>query len=441
MDMKRVLIITYEFPPMGGIAAVRISKYVKYLPRFRWKPVVVTVDNAPTNIPDPGLLEEVPPGLEVHRTFSLEPTRLVRVVRKLARAGRGEKTIEAGNAAYSFTGLPFGMLTRIKGLFIPDEKIGWLPFALASSLHAIRAGGVEAIFSSSPPVTAHLVAMACKKMTGLPWICEFRDPWVDNPHYDPISGIHRRIIRTIEGAIVRACDALIYAAPGIGEGFKSRYGEEISAKSRMITNGFDPEDFPSQIALDTECSFSWIGSVYKDLYPASFMSAVKKLLQSGLAARNELVVRFVGTFDLESLKSLEESGLRDEVDVTGFLAHRECIERMSSSRVLLLQLADGKMSEILYTGKMFEYFGARRPILALVGEGATKKLIEETGAGVAVNPHDVEGIGEALMDFISRFRAGDELWVDNPLLEEFDREKQTGMLAGILDRLTSRSTY
>ncbi|MBN2025469.1 MAG: hypothetical protein JW854_01715 [Actinobacteria bacterium] len=431
--------LAYEFPPMGGIAAVRISKYVKYLPDFRWEPVVITVDNAPTNIPDPGLLEEVPPGLEIHHTFSLEPTRLVRVVRKLARAGRGEKVVEAGKAAYSFTGLPFGLLTKVKGLFIPDEKIGWLPFALASSLHAIREGGAEAIFSSSPPVTAHLVAMACKKMTGLPWICEFRDPWVDNPHYDPVTGMHRRIIRTIEGAIARSCDALVYAAPGIGEGFKSRYGEEIGAKGHLITNGFDPDDFPGRIALDPECSFSWIGSVYKDLYPGSFMAAVKKLLQSGLAAQDELVVRFIGTFDLESLRSLEESGLHDEVEVTGFLTHRECIERMRSSRVLLLQLADGKMSEILYAGKMFEYFGARRPILALVGEGATKKLIEETGAGVAVNPHDVEGIEEALMGFISCFRAGDELWVDNPLREQFDREKQTGVLAAILDRVTSRS--
>lgn len=439
--MKHVLIVTYEFPPMGGIAAVRISKYVKYLPHYMWEPVVVTVNDAPTNIPDPELLEEIPPGLEIHRTFSLEPTRLVRVMRQFSRTGRGEKEDEDVNAAYSFTGLPFGLLTKIKGLFIPDEKIGWLPFALASSLRAVRQGGAEAIFSSSPPVTAHLAAMACKRFTGLPWVCEFRDPWVDNPHYDPISGVHRRIFRSIEEAVVRACDALVYAAPGIGEGFKSRYGEEIGAKGHLITNGFDPDDFAGQVALDPECSFSWIGSVYKDLYPGSLMDAVKKVLQSSLAAKDELVVRFIGTFDLESLRRLEESGLRDEVDVTGFLAHRECIERMRSSRILLLQLADGKMSEILYTGKMFEYFGARRPILAMVGEGATKKLIEETGAGVVVNPHDEKGMEEALMGFISRFRAGDELWVDNPLLDEFDREKQTGMLAGILDRLTSKSTY
>ena len=431
--MKRVLIVGYEFPPMGGIASVRLTKYVKYLPGFEWEPLVVTVDDAPTNIPDPQLLEEVPPGTQIRRTFSLEPTRLVRAMRRLRRDAGEKEAAYGDSAAHSFTGLPYGLLTKIKGLFIPDEKIGWLPFALAASLRAVREDGAEAVFSSSPPMTAHLVAMACKKMTGLPWVCEFRDPWVDNPHYSPLTSLHGRIFRAIEGAVVRGCDAVVYAVPGVVEGLGLRYGEGITRKCHLITNGFDPDDFSGRVALDRECSFAWIGSVYKDLYPGSLMAAVRRLLESGRASKDELSIRFIGTFDLESLGSLEESGLRDVVDVTGFLPHRDCIERMRSSRVLLLQLAEGRMSRIIYTGKMFEYFGARRPILALVGEGATKRMIEETGAGVAVNPYDEEGIGEALMGFISRFRSGDELWVENPRLEEFDRRRQTGMLADILD--------
>jgi glycosyltransferase involved in cell wall biosynthesis len=180
---------------------------------------------------------------------------------------------------------------------------------------------------------------------------------------------------------------------------------------------------------------TWIGSVYKDLYPGTFIAAVKGLLESGQVSREDLRIRFVGTFDVESLKSIEESGLGDVVEMTGFMGHRECIRRMRSSRVLLQQLAEGRMSEILYTGKMFEYFGSRRPILALVGEGATADLMRESGAGVVVRPSDVEGIQGAIMDFYARYRAEDDSWVDNPDLERYDRKRQTGMLAEIFDRL------
>lgn len=432
---NKVLIFAYEFPPVGGIASVWRTKYVKFLPRFGWESLVVSARDIPTNISDGGLLDDLPSGLEVTRTFSVEPTRLIRLLRRLFRGNRGQQMAgeESKKVVFSYTGLSFDLVAKIKAFFIPDEKIGWFPFALSAALRLVRENSPQVIFSSSPPFTAHLIAMACKRITGLPWVCEFIDPWVDYTLFRPLSRFNEKANQWMERAIVRYADAVVGAFPGIVEGFQSRYRDVHNSRYHVITYGYDPDDYAEAVILRDRFTVTWIGSVFAGRSPEGLIAAVKRLLDEGEISAENFRLSFVGTMDVATLKLVEESGIDEVVEVAGFVTYKESIRRMRSSHLLTFQLAEGMDSKIVYTGKMFEYFGARRPILALAGEGATKMIIEETGAGVALDPHDVEGIREALMDFISRFRAGDELWVENPRLEEFDRERQTGVLAGILD--------
>lgn len=436
--VRRALFIAYEFPPMGGIASVWKTKYVKFLPRFGWEPLVVSVRDAPTNIPDPGLLDDLPPELDVVRAFSLEPTRLVRLfrgVREKAK-GRREPGKEPKSVVFSYTGLPFDIVAKIKAFFIPDEKIGWFPFAFAAAMRLIREHFPRVIFSSSPPYTAHLVAMACKRMTGLPWVCEFIDPWVDYTHFKPLTPVNAWADQWLERSIVMNADAIVGAMPGIIDGFKARYRDVEEDRYHVITYGFDPSDFSGEVELPDRFTLTWIGSAFAGRSPRGLVEAVRKLLEEGKISSEDFRLSFVGTMDLGCLKMVSEAGIDDVVEMAGFVTYRESIRRMRASHLLTFQLAEGRDARFVYTGKMFEYFGARRPILALASEGATKKLIEELEAGVVVDPRDVEGIGAAIMDFISRFRAGDDLRVENPRLDQFDRESETGMLAAIFDRVS-----
>lgn len=434
---RRALVIAYEFPPMGGIASVWKAKYVKFLPRFGWEPLVVSVRDAPTNIPDRGLMDDLPPELQVVRTFSLEPTRLVRMLKRWRGADTGEegRSGENKSVVFSYTGLPFDVVAKIKAFFIPDEKIGWLPFALPAALRLIRERSPQVIFSSSPPFTAHVVAMACKRITGLPWVCEFLDPWVDYTHFKPLTPLNAWADLRLEKAMVGGADAVIGAMPGIVEGFRSRYRDVGEDRYHVITYGFDPSDYAGEVELPERFTLTWIGSVFAGRSPVGLVAAVRKLLEEGKVSPADFRLSFVGTMDRESLKMVSEAGIDEVLETAGFVTYRESIRRMRSSHLLTFQLAEGRDTRFVYTGKMFEYFGARRPILALAGEGATRELIEELGAGVAVDPLDVEGICDAIMGFIARFRAGDEMWVDNPRLEDFDRERETGMLAAIFDSI------
>ncbi|MDY6796179.1 MAG: glycosyltransferase [Actinomycetota bacterium] len=436
-NKKRVLIITYEFPPMGGIGSIWIAKYVKYLPEFGWEPVIVTVKDVPTNFPDGSIDDDLPPNLRVYRSFSLEPTRLVRLLRRAKSPSASRSRDRGGDkVVYSYTGLPLGVLAKIRLLFIPDEKIGWFFFALLSSLRAIRENRPSVVSSTGPPYTANFIGMACAAITGLPWVCEFKDPWIDNPQEASVNPVNRRVFIALEKAMLRRANAVICAMPGQVEGFERRYGEGFVKRCHIITNGFDAEDFVGETGLEEKFTITFVGKVYGGRYPQALLKAVKILLEEGKIDAEDIRIRYVGTLDVESRALFAAEDIAGVIELTGFVDHSTCIKLMRSSHLLLLQLADGEMSRIIYTGKMFEYFGARRPILALVGEGATAKLIGEMGAGTVVNPDSIEGICQAVMHYYSMYKAGEDFYIDNPELARFDRRKQAENLAAVFNEIS-----
>lgn len=434
------MFIAYEFPPMGGVSSIWAAKYVKYLPSFGWEPVVVTVRDAPTNLLDPGLSGELPPATRVERPFSLEPTRLIRSLRRLREycaGNRGEG--EPEGLVYSYTGLPFRSLAKIRALFVPDEKIGWFPFALASCLKAVTETGARVVFSTAPPFTTHLIAAACKRITGLPWICEFRDPWVDYTLAEPPTPINKRINRLLEGFMVRGADAIVCAMRGIVDGFEERYPDVPGQRYNVITGGYDPEDFPEPAPpLEERFTMTWIGTMYGDRCPRGLFAALRDMIAEGVIEAGECTLRVVGTMDVEALEALRDAGLDDILELTGFVEYRESLDRMRSSHLLLMQLGKGRESEMVYTGKMFEYFASRRPILAFAEGGATSKLIAEVGAGTTVSPDNLQAIRGEVLRHYSRYKRGEEETVGDPgMISAFDKRELTGQLARLMDGLAN----
>ena len=433
------MLFTYEFPPMGGIASVRIVKLMKFLPGYGWEPCIVTTRDAPTNIPDEKLLKELPQEPDVYRSYSLEPTRLVRWMKRLRRERRGEGQAgdDSGEVVHSYTGLPFESLVKLKGLLVPDEKIGWFPFALYSAFKALREKDVEIIFSTGPPFTTHIIALAFKAFTGLPWVCEFRDPWVGHHFFKALTPLHAWLAGKMERAAIMRADAVVCSSPGMADAFRADYPRVDRGHFMVITNGFDPEDFPAETRLDKEFTITWLGSVYGDRFPGNLLRAVRDLIEEGEVSRGDVKINFVGTMDQESRGEIAAMGMEDVIETVGFVDHLESIGRICGAHLLLMQLAEGEESETIYPGKMFEYLGTRRPILALVGEGVTADLIRELGVGTVVGPDDLQGIRGAVLRYYSLYKSTGIPAVDNPdVLERFDRERTVRVLAELFDELS-----
>ncbi len=433
---RRVLVLSYEFPPMGGIGSIRTSKTVKYLPEFGWEPVVITVRDAPTNLADGSLEEGLNEDLIISRSYSIEPTRALQALRKIKP---GKKTGQSENVLYSYSRLPFQTINTIKELMIPDEKIGWFPFALYSAIRAARETSASMIFSTAPPFSTHLIAYALKSATKLPWVCEFRDPMSDYVFSQQPTRARKWADRRLEESIVKRADAVTCAMGGLVDIFRHRYQDIEENRFHTITGGYDPDDFADTVPLEKYFTMTWSGTMFSDLFPRTLLKVLRDMLDEGSISIKDCVFRIVGTMDMEAYKAISALELEGLLELTGFEDHRESIRLARSSHLLLMQLGGVKRSELIYPGKMFEYLASRRPVLTLAYEGSAARLIRDLGAGTVVEPDDAQGIRDAILFYYDQYKHGCVAEVGNrERTGTFDKRVQTERLARVFDSLANR---
>src|SRR5450759_3605874 len=247
----RVLVVTYYCPPVGGVGVQRTLKHVTYLPRWGWQPIVVAPRDPAYELRDPSLLASVADDLEVHRTLSLEPTRLTQAARR--RLGRSTTGVGSELPVPSSGALPRegrGVRQRVLraiasiwsrawgSVLFPEEAVAWLPSALMSALHLVRHRRIDVLYSSSPPVTAHLIAGVTKWATGRPWVADFRDPWVGNAFAPHASRVRLGLQVRTERWIVGHADAIVVAMESVRDDFRARYPAKAD-RFIHIPNGYD----------------------------------------------------------------------------------------------------------------------------------------------------------------------------------------------------------
>jgi glycosyltransferase involved in cell wall biosynthesis len=415
----RVLIIAFHFPPEGGSSGVlRTLKFAKYLLEFGWTPVVLT---APANVypsTDPKLLEQVPGEIEVHRAWCLDLPRLLSV------GGR------------------YPELTAI-----PDRYSSWwLPAVLAGS-RLIKSRGCQAIFSTSPIPTAHLIALTCKRLCGIPWIADFRDPWIEERQYSGFSRSRDAIERRLERWVLRRADRVTATTRQLREELLARHSRLVADRVTVIPNGYDEEDFaelPSAPAA-TPTTFELVHTgLVTDSYrsPLPLFKAVERLIAESLIPEDQIKIAFYGGGGY-----LSSAGFRDAVTAMGLtrvvqvhdrVPYLESLEKIRSAAVLLV-LQGGRDTSTLIPAKAFEYVRSGRPILALTEpDGATAELILECGAGRVVALGDVDGIKANLLAFYREFCSG--ALMATRALESFSarysRRSTAATLADLLSQLT-----
>ena len=379
--MRRVLMISYYFPPLGGIAALRALGFAEHLPSFGWEPTVLAPSNGAYHR-DPSL--SVPPG-KTMRTFSLELSRL------------GKHGLRAGgdDTRPAMPG-PVRSLARDlarRWLYYPDAQIGWYPGAAFAVRRLIRDGRFDAVFSSSFPITAHLLARTVHRRAGIPWIAEFRDPWSSRMS-DGADQRFRRAQR-LERSIASEASAVVMTSPSWAAEHSRRWGRSVTT----IPNGFGRVPPPS--SPDDELVVCFLGTYYAGRQD---LSAVWKALARIAADRSSPSVRLriVGEVPSAMRAELRASGIEPLLEVTGFLCHEEALRRVASASVLVAAgpaRSEGAVGEGWLPAKLFEYLATGLPVLwvgALPNDGASL-LATHSGCRI-FEPHQVEGAMTAIRE-------------------------------------------
>jgi glycosyltransferase involved in cell wall biosynthesis len=406
--MKKVLIVSYYFPPSGGPGVQRVLKFAKYLPQFGYEPVVLTVADGDFPAVDESLLREIPADVKVVRTKIFEPYEIYRkLTGKKPGSAVDVENIPSGGKKRSAR--PMEHLAEFirSTVFIPDARIGWFPAAVSAGIDTIRKEKIDIIYSSSPPYTSSVIARSLSGRTGKPWVMGLRDPWtgfISTPNRWFLPAL---IDRHLERSCVEKADAVEIAWEGIGKDLKGKYGDIDQAKLVYIPNGFDSEDYPEMPAVQNDkFTITYTGSLYGRRNPRTLLDAVKSLLNEKKIPADRVKLVFAGRFGAEVRAMFAEPGLEGIVETREYLPHEESIRLLLQSDLLALIVDESELSSEIVPGKVFEYIGSGKPVIAFAPEGAAANIIRSTESGVVVGPTDPEGAKAAILSMYSGFVDG-----------------------------------
>ncbi|MBX2899943.1 MAG: glycosyl transferase [Cyclobacteriaceae bacterium] len=430
---KRVLIITYYWPPSGGSGVQRWLKFVKYLPQFGWEPFVFTPENPAFSIQDKSLLNDVPAQVEVVRFPIWEPYQLFQ---RLASFFSGKKMqpmdlVATGRKTFI---QKFGMWIRAN-FFIPDARRFWIKPSVEYLSDFVQRNQIDKIITTGPPHSMHLIGRNLKrKNQALHWVADFRDPWSEWDLLDTlrVSGWARNKHKRMEASVLREADRVLTVTPYYVKQFK-----HLGAKSaELITNGFDEDDFKS-IQHHRTASFTvrHMGGVDELRDPRPVMVAIKNLCLLKPDFREAVKVEFIGTVN----SSFKEFVANDEVlaacvNFMSHIPHNELMKTYETTDLLLLILAHAAHAKGNIPGKLFEYLASGNEVLGVgASDGDSAKLLTEAGAGSVVDASDQEGLETALWKSFLNWKAGAK--PDRKTITEYSRRVLTMRLVTLLEQL------
>lgn len=432
-NRKKVLILTYYWPPTGGAGVHRWLKFTKYLREFGWEPIIFTVAGGETAAEDPQLLQQIPEGIETIRQPIWEPYTLFK---RLKGQKKDQKIYsgfidEQGQANWKRQ-----LAVFIRGnFFIPDARMFWIRPSVRKLKQYLHQNPVDLIISTGPPHSTHRIAYHLRKKYNMPWIADFRDPWTNIDFYDQLqlTPFADRLHRRMEQQVLRQADQVVVISPNMRKEF-----EALAPKANIITitNGFDPADFQAAADhLDADFSICHIGSMNKDRNPILLWKALQALLSADQKLKEKLKIRLIGKVDHTIFQSINAYGLSDYLEKVDQLPHQEVLQAMLRSQVLLLVINNTPNAAGILPGKMYEYMGAQRPIVAIgLSQEDAGKILWTTGAGVMYDYDDLEGLKESIQQMFQAYLRQD-LSVDSSGTEQYSRRHLAGVYAALMDKL------
>jgi glycosyltransferase involved in cell wall biosynthesis len=431
--MKRVLIITYYWPPSGGAGVQRWLKFAKYLRDFGWEPVIYTPENPEYPETDESLFKDIPVGIEVIKKSIWEPYNAY----KRFIGQKKEEKIQAGFLSVKKKNPVIENISIwIRGnLFIPDARKFWIKPSIRFLLKYLAAHQVDAMVSTGPPHSMHLIALGLKNMLNIPWLADFRDPWTEIDFYHQLrltkqaDKKHHRL----EKAVLSTADRVTIVSWNWALDFNRLFPRHYD----VITNGFDPDDFiiPDQKVAKT-FELTHIGSLNKDRNPELLWEVLAEICSENTGFRDDLRLRFIGKCDVSLFQCLEKYQLLSRTEKIEYMPHEEVLKESAGSQVLLLLLNNTPNVMGIVTGKIFEYLATRRPVFCIGPTGGdSARIIREAKAGITCNFDDKISMKNALIELYGRYKQ-ESLQNHEGVIDSFSRKHLTEKISSLLNKLS-----
>ncbi|WP_262490449.1 glycosyltransferase [Neolewinella agarilytica] len=409
-------------------------KTVKYLRDFGWEPVVFTAKDAAYPVIDESLAKDIPEGVQVLKGDIWEPYELYKRFTNRDKKERVYSGFMTGTEKPSFTQKASVWLRG--NFFIPDARAFWRRPSVRMLTDWLANNEVDAIISSGPPHTTHLIAKALKRKTGIPWLADFRDPWTNIDFYDQLmlTSWADRKHRNLEQSVIKEADKMITVSWSWADDFRRLGRKDIE----VVTNGFDEADFQQHpVSPDPKFTICHIGSLNQDRNSKPLWEVLAGLTTENPAFREALRLRFIGKTDEITFSQLEELGLSQNVERVEYIPHNEITGALARARVLLLLTNDTPNVMGVVPGKLFEYLAAKRPILAIgTTKGDAARILKETSAGTMCGFEDKQAMKACLLDLFNNFEQGEAPQAGDPeAIRNFSRKGATATIARYLNEI------
>jgi glycosyltransferase involved in cell wall biosynthesis len=425
---KKVLIITYYWPPAGGPGVQRWLKFVKYLPEFGIEPIVYVPENPTYPLVDEGLMNEVNPDLKIIKHRIAEPYAWASVFSK-----GDTKKISSGIIPHkkkqSF--VQRAMLWIRGNLFIPDARVLWVKPSVKYLSHYIQQHDIDTVITTGPPHSLHLIGLELKKQLQVNWFADFRDPWTTIGYHKELKlGIKAaKKHKELEKEVLNYADTVIVTSPTTKKEFEAITTRPVE----VITNGYDVEKAGRQ-KPDEKFTLAHIGSFLSERNPRILWKALSELVKENEQFKNNFELKLIGAVSQEVLDALEEFKLMPYLNNMGYVPHAEAVVQQRKSQVLLLVEIDSVDTKCIIPGKLFEYMVSERPILAIGPEDADiAHIIKSTNTGVFTTYYELEKVKTTLLEYFNAYRKG-ELKSHAIGLQQYSRKNLTAQLAALIKK-------
>ena len=424
---KKVLIITYYWPPAGGSGVQRWLKFSKYLRGFDIEPVIYTIDNPSYPILDKSSESEIPKDLEILKQAIFEPNSM------LSFFGRNNKKESAGflNPNPTFFG---SIIQYIRAnYFIPDARKFWIQPSVNFLSNYLENNHIDAIITTGPPHSMHLIGLELKKKLGIKWISDFRDPWTEIDYFQqlPLTKKATKKHQDLEQEVLRKSDMVVV----VGETMKEKFLQHTK-RIEVLTNGFDSNENSLTQELDQKFSITHVGLMNSDRNPTILWKVLNEISNTNPNFKNDLRIKLIGKIDdavIQDLKVFDHN----TIETIPYLDHKDVSKYQASSQVLLLSINEVPSAKGIITGKIFEYLQAKRPILAIGPEdGDAAMILKNTNAGTIVGFKNKTVLKATILNLYKDYKEG-VLFVKSINIEQYHRKNITSQLAEVIKKVVS----
>ena len=425
---KKLLIITYYWPPAGGPGVQRWLKFVKYLPEFDVQPIVYVPENPTYPILDQQLESEVSDKAIILKKSIFEPYQLASFLSK-----NKTKKISSGIIPnQKKQSLLEKLMLWVRGnLFIPDARVFWVQPSVSFLEKYIQENEIDTIITSGPPHSLHLIGLELKQKLNITWLADFRDPWTTIGYHKSLRLSHfaAKKHKQLESQVLNSADTIIVTSKTTKADFQVFTTKPIE----VITNGFDIEKVDKQ-TLDTKFSLAHIGSFLSERNPQILWESLVELCHELPDFKTHLEIKLIGAVSQEVLETIAQFGLHSYLNNLGYVSHAEAVAHQRKSQVLLLIEIDSQDTKSILPGKLFEYLVSERPIVAIGPMGSDfAEIITNTNTGVFFEYSEKAKLKQTIQEYYTQFLQGN-LQSHAIGLQQYSRKNLTQQLVELLNQ-------